>query len=414
VEVNVNFDEAIDRSGTGAEKWELVHREEGKRAVIPLWVADMDFSAPVELTEALVRRAAHPVYGYTHVSGSFFEALAGWYRLRHRLDMDRTHFLPGPGTVASLGIAVRAFAEPGQGVIIPAPVYRPAYNMIRLNGREPVEAPLVLNGEGRYCFGPPGPSPVTRTLERAFSAAEDRGIKTVMAVLCSPHNPGGSVWDAEELEAFLAFARRHNMVVVSDEIHGDFVFPPKSFISVTAFPEYADMAIAVSAANKTFNLGGLHLSYFMVQDEGLAGILKRGLRASGCDTPNIFSLIAAETAFRCGGPWLDELKPYIRLNIEEGVRLLNRIPGVRGFIPEGTYLIWADVSKLAAGGKFRDDMELAAVLEREGRVKLTPGSYFGAGGKGFIRVNAACSRSQLIEGLTRFKDWAENFRPTIV
>jgi cystathionine beta-lyase len=407
----VNFDERIDRSGTGAEKWEMVHREEGKRAVIPLWVADMDFPAPAELTEALVRRAAHPVYGYTHVAESFFETLAGWYRRRHQLDLDRRHFLAGPGTVASLGIAVRAFTEPGQGVIIPAPVYKPAYNMIRFNGREPVEAPLILNGEGRYCFGPPGASPVMQALERALAAAADRGIKTAMVVFCSPHNPGGSAWDAEELEALLAFARRHAVVVVSDEIHGDFVFPPKRFISVTAFPDYADTVVAVSAANKTFNLGGLHLSYFMVRDEKLAGILKRGLRASGCDTPNIFSLTAAETVFRCGDSWLDALKPYIRLNIEEGVRLLNRIPGVRGFIPEGTYLIWADVSSLAARGKFRDDMELAAALEREGRVKLTPGSCFGAGGKGFMRINAACPRSQLMEGLTRFKDWAERFCP---
>jgi cystathionine beta-lyase len=407
----VNFDEVIDRSGTGAEKWETVHREEGKGAVIPLWVADMDFPAPEELTGALIRRAAHPVYGYTRISDSFFEALAGWYRRRHRLDLDRKHFLAGPGTVASLGIAVRSFTEPGQGVIIPTPVYRPAYNMIRFNGREPVEAPLVLNGAGRYCFGPPGPSPVAQTLERALAAAAERGIKTTMAIFCSPHNPGGSVWDAEELEAFLAFARRHNIVVVSDEIHGDFVFPPKSFVSMAAFPEYADITVAVSAANKTFNLGGLHLSYFMVRDEKLARILKRGLQASGCDTPNIFSLTAAETAFRCGDSWLDELKPYIRLNIEEGVRFLNRIPGVKGFIPEGTYLIWADVLRLAAGGKFRDDMELAAALEREGRVKVTPGSSFGAGGRGFMRINAACPRSQLMEGLARFKDWAGKFHP---
>jgi cystathionine beta-lyase len=389
----------------------MVHREEGKRAVIPLWVADMDFPAPAELTEALVRRAAHPVYGYTHTPECFFETLAGWYRRRHGLDLDRRHFLAGPGTVASLGIAVRSFTEPGQGVIIPAPVYKPAYNMIRFNGREPVEAPLVLNGEGRYCFGPPGSLPVMQALERALSTAAGRGIKTTMAVFCSPHNPGGSVWNAEELEALLAFARRHNIIVVSDEIHGDFVFSPKSFISVTAFPEYADIAVAVSAANKTFNLGGLHLSYFMVRDEKLAGILKRGLRASGCDTPNVFSLTAAETVFRCGDSWLDELKRYIRLNIEEGVRFLNRISGVRGFIPEGTYLIWADVSGLIARGKFRDDMELAAALEWEGRVKCTPGSYFGAGGKGFIRINAACPRSQLMEGLARFKDWAERFRP---
>ena len=127
--------------------------------------------------------------------------------------------------------------------------------------------------------------------------------------------------------------------------------------------------------------------------------------------PNIFSLTAAETVFRCGDSWLDELKRYISLNIEEGVRFLNRIPGVKGFIPEGTYLIWADISNFAAWGKFRDDMELAAALEREGRVKFTPGSYFGAGGKGFIRINAACHRSQLMEGLARFKDWVGRFPP---
>jgi cystathionine beta-lyase len=396
----MNFDRVISRAGTGSEKWDGCRRDAGKAEVIPLWVADMDFPAPPELAKALAVRAAHPVYGYTHLSESFYETLKDWYHAQYRLDLNRDNFLSGPGTVASLGVAVRAFTSPGDGVLLLTPVYKPFYNMIRFNGRETAEAPLRLNEEGRYSFD-------DETLGRALAAAAGRGLKVPLALFCSPHNPGGTVWDEPELRTFLDFARRHEITVISDEIHGDFVYPPKNFVSMAALKDHADRAAVVSAANKSFNLGGLPGSHFVVQDKKIAGILKTGLRAFGYDVPNIFSMIAAETAYRRCGPWLEELRAYIHTNIDEAVLKLQEIPGIRAFKPEGTYLIWAGVSGLIEERRLRDDLELSSRLEQDGRVKLTPGSAFGAGGRGFVRINAACPRSQLMEGLRRFKSWAE-------
>jgi cystathionine beta-lyase len=394
----MNFDEPIDRRGTGSEKWDGCGREAGKAGVIPLWVADMDFPAPPELTRALAERAAHPVYGYTQLSETFYDTLADWYARRYGLELDKGHFLLGPGTVASLGIAVRSLTGRGDGVLLLAPVYGPFYRMIRLNGRETVEVPLRLK-DGRYCFD-------EAALERGLAAAAARGLKVPLALFCSPHNPGGSVWEKAELECFLAFAARHGITVISDEIHGDFVYPPKTFRSMAAFPDYGERTVVVSSVNKSFNLGGLHTSYFITGEERLADALKRELRAMGYGELDIFSMIAAETAYRSCAYWLDEARIYLRANLEEAVRFINGIPGLRAFLPEGTYLIWTDASLLIGRAQLTDDRALVDLLEQEARVKLTPGSAFGRQGKGFIRINAACPRSQLMEGLGRLRDWA--------
>jgi cystathionine beta-lyase len=271
--------------------------------------------------------------------------------------------------------------------------------MIRFNGREVVEVPMQLNDAGRYGFS-------RENLEAALKGAGERGLAVPLALFCSPHTPGGTVWEREELELFLGFARDHAITVVSDEIHRDFVYPPKTFTSIMAFPEYADRTIGISGANKSFNLGGLPLSHFMVRDQKLAHSLQNGLRAFG-GASGIFALIATETAYRSCGNELDELLVYIQANLEAAVVMTNNeIPGVRAYKPEGTYLIWADASELIAKLGLRDDIELAVRLEQESRVKCTPGSAFGSRGRGFLRINAACSRAQLMEGLERIKRFA--------
>jgi cystathionine beta-lyase len=396
----MDFDRAIDRRGTGAEKWERLNRDQGKEEVIPLWVADMDFPAPPELSAALGERADHPVYGYTVLSPGFFETLRAWYRTQYHLDLGKDSFISGPGTVASLGIAIRALTEEGDGVLLFTPVYKPFFDMIRVNRRQDVEVPLVMNERGRYGID-------FEALERTLAGAKQGGRRIPLALFCSPHNPGGTVWDRGELEDFLTLTRRFGVTVVSDEIHGDFVYPPKGFISMAAIPEHAGRVVVVSAANKSFNLGGLHISHFVTGDGKLAAALKAAVHAWGYDTPNIFSMIATETAYRNCGPWLEELRPYIRGTIEAGVRAVNAgISGVRAYEPEGTYLVWADASALIAASGLRDDLELVSRLEREGRVKLTPGSAFGPRGRGFLRINAACPRSLFMEGMDRFRRWA--------
>jgi cystathionine beta-lyase len=404
----VDFDTLIDRTGTGAAKWEETDRTGGQPPVIPLWVADMDFPCPPAVTGALKKRADHPVYGYTLLPPSFFEALVFWYRTRYLLDLEAGDFLIGPGTVPSLGVAVRTLSRPGDGVLILSPVYNPFFDMIRSNGRETAEVPLSPDGQGRYHFD-------GESLERGLAAAYDRGLKVPLALFCSPHNPGGAVWDREELELFLDFARQHGITVVSDEIHGDFVYPPKSFCSLAAFPEYADRVIVVSGANKTFNLGGLHVSHFIVRNAKLARTLEEGCRAVAFHGPDIFSRIAAETAYREGGPWFTELRTYIGENINQAVREINTgVPGLEAYKPEGTYLIWADASALIRRGGFRDDRDFAGRLERQGRVKVTPGSAFGSRGRGFIRINAACPRPRLLAGIAGIKAWAAEWNPAAI
>lgn len=394
----MNFDNSIDRKKTCALKWANVEKE-GKADVIPLWVADMDFPAPLELTAVLKERANHPVYGYAQYPPGFSGALTSWYRRRYRLCLEEEHFLPGPGVVPSLGIAVRAFSAAAEGVLIFTPVYAPFYDMIRSNRRETVEVPLALTENGRYEFS-------QALLEETLAAAEKRGLHVPLALLCSPHNPGGTVWKRHELETLLAFAKCRGIIVVADEIHGDFVYPPEEFVSLLDFPEYADRVAVTSGANKTFNTGGLHLSHFVTRDKGLREALQTGMRAMGWSNPDVFASLAVETLYSRCEYWFNEVKPYIRANILEAVRYINeKIDGVKAYTPEGTYLIWADASGLIARLGLGDDVELVKRLEAEGRVKFTVGSIFGAQGRGFLRINAACPRPLLMEGLQRFCNW---------
>ncbi|MDR3167876.1 MAG: PatB family C-S lyase [Treponema sp.] len=397
----VDFERIICREGTGAVKWDFVDRQEGRDGVIPLWVADMDFPAPEAVVRALKNRAAHPVYGYTGLSPTFFESLVSWYHQQYQLTLQDKDFLIGPGTVPSLGIAVRAFTAPGDGVLIFTPVYHPFFDMIHQNKRQVVEVPMDLNAQGRYGF-------CRETAERAVAAAREQGQQVPLALFCSPHNPGGSVWEKAELEMLLDFAAEQGIFLVSDEIHGDFVYPPKGFTSLAAFSDYADRVAVISGANKSFNLGGLHVSHFVVRDERIKNILKDGLKGLAFFQGDIFSMIAVETAYREGASWLRDLKTYIGDNIEQTVRYLNtEVPGIRAYKPEGTYLVWADAAELISRLGLRDDTELIRCLEQEGRVKLTPGSAFGSRGKGFVRINAACPRPLLLEGLGRIKSWPE-------
>lgn len=391
----MNFDEIIDRSSSWAAKWVEVNHDEDKPAVIPLWVADMDFPGPKAVAEALEKRAAHPAYGYTRVSPGYFEALVCWYSSHYGVDLQAGDFMPGPGVVPSIGVTVRALSRPGDGVLIFTPVYGPFFDMILHNGRVPVEAPMSLDEKGRYHF-------TEAVMETALAAARKEGRNTPLILVSSPHNPGGAVWEREELALLLAFARKEKMRVIFDEIHSDFVFPPKTFTTAAAFPDYADTTVILSGANKSFNLGGLQGSHFVVRDAGLKTAVKEDMRSCGFSIPSIFNLTAVEAAYRSGGPWLSELTAYIRRNIEEAVSALNAgIPGARAYLPEGTYLIWADMAEPIRRLGLKDDRELALRLENQGRVKITAGSGFGKNGASFIRINTACPRVQLMEGIAR-------------
>jgi len=263
-----------------------------------------------------------------------------------------------------------------------------------------VDVRLHPDGSGRFVLD-------LAALEKTILEARQRGIRVPLLLFCSPHNPGGTVWRREELEGLLALSSHLDLTVVSDELHGDFVHKPSSFVSLADFPDHAGRVVVISAPNKTFNLAGLHLSHFLVRDKLLREKIGLGLAAFGYSQPNVLSLTAAEAAYTHGGPWLDELKAYLMGNIDFTLRFMARnVPAVKPYKPEGTYLVWADAVELVRAKGLKDDRELVALLETEGRVKFTPGSFFGEGGKGFVRINVASPRSQLHEGLERLATWA--------
>jgi cystathionine beta-lyase len=387
----------INRRRSGSVKWDAV-----KDDTIPLWVADMDFPCLPELREVLIRRAEHPFYGYKAHSPEYYEAIRRWYQTQHGLEVPRLHILSGPGTVLSLGMIVREFSREGEGVLLLTPVYTPFFEVVRENRRVVVDVPFDTDQEGSFILD-------IEKIERAVEKAEQAGIRVPLVLFCSPHNPGGRVWREEEIAGFLAFAERRNIVVAADEIHCDFVYGESGrFVSAASFERHADRIIVVSGANKSFNLGGLHISHFVIRDDRLRRIMKTALHRETHHEGDVFAELAVETVYRCGAAWIGELRGYLRQNILTAVQFLNtEVPGVRAFVPGGTYLLWADVRGLIEKTGSRDDAELVRRLEDAAKVKITPGSIYGPAGSGYVRINIAGPRPLLLEGLERIRGIAE-------
>jgi cystathionine beta-lyase len=388
-----NFDEIIDRRKRNSLKWDTT-----ARGVIPLWVADMDFPCLPELQAAIQERAAHPFFGYTKPDPQAVEAIARWYE-RYGVRLGNDEVLIGPGTVLSIGICVREFSKRGGGILVMTPVYTPFYTTIKENDRVVVEIPLEPDGEGVFVFN-------ADAVEAAVKQASKNGITVQAAVLCSPHNPGGRVWDREELEKFFEIAARYNIIVISDEIHMDFVYK-KKFISAASFDAYKDRIIVLSGANKTFNLGGIHISHIVVRDETLKKILARALYREAAHDMDCFAELAVKTVYTKGSAWVAGLNEYLYRNLQNAVEFLNSVKGVRAFMPQGTYLLWADVKGLVESGGCGGSAELAARLEAEAKVKITSGAIYGGGGEGFARINTASPAALLMEGLERIHKWAQ-------
>ncbi|MBP7901913.1 MAG: pyridoxal phosphate-dependent aminotransferase [Spirochaetes bacterium] len=388
----IDFDEIVDRSGTWSLKWDRLKPSENNNDVLPFWVADMDFSSPPEVISALHERVEKKIFGYTDVPAEYVSILKNWYRTRYDADVDSESILIGSGIVPSLGVIIRSLSEPGDGVLVMTPVYYPFYDIIKDNDRCVVDCPLDFYN-GRYNFN-------IKTAEGVLNKAEAEGINTKIIILCSPHNPGGTVWSLSELKQINDFAVRNGIMLVSDEIHGDIICGRNKFISLSSV---SGNAVVISGPNKSFNTAGLHISHYIIRDEKIRNSIKRGISATGFSQPNVLSLSAAMTSYSCCADWLDSLVSYLRKNLDYAVDYINReIDGATAFYPEGTYLIWVDVSELMKRMKINSDHELVKLLEKYASVKFTPGSVFGRGGEKFIRINAACPLSMLKTGLARF------------
>jgi len=390
-----NFDEIIDRHGTNSLKYDLAAKKGMPGDILPFWVADMDFKSPPEVLEALSKRIQHGIFGYSDTyDESYFNALFNWYSNRFDWQIQPEWLVKSPGVVFSICTAIRALTKPGDAVLIQQPVYYPFESTVKDNGRRLVVNQL-LYCDGRYQMD-------LHEFERLIV---EENVK--LFILCSPHNPVGRVWTREELTQVGDICVRHGVYVISDEIHQDFVYPGyRHLVFAGLKPEYADIAITCAAPSKTFNMPGLQISNVFISNPKIRRLFIEELKKTGYSQPNLMGIIACQAAYEKGAQWMDELIGYLAGNLTLLREFLtDELPDISLVEPEGTYLIWLDFSKLGLS-----DRELEQLLIHRGKIWLSPGPAFGAGGQGFQRFNIACPRSLLQQGLNRLKEALKDIR----
>ncbi len=374
-----DFDEIIERRGTNCAKWDTMPSPD----VLPMWVADMDFRTAPAITEALERRVRHGVYGYARVPDEWYDALGGWFARRHGWPVEREHVLTVNGVVPALSAIIKALAGPGDKVIIQTPAYNCFFSSIRNNGCVASESPLIYAG-GVY----------TMDFDDLEARAADPAAKVML--LCSPHNPVGRVWSRQELLTVGEICARHGVVVIADEIHCDLIAPGHTHIPfATLGDRFARGSVACVAPSKTFNLAGLQVAAIVAPDDSLRRRIDRALNDNEVGELNTFAVEALIAAYNEGDGWLDELRDYLHENYLTLRRFFEaRMPGLRVLPLEGTYLVWVDCKALG--------IPSAAIAQRlldEGRLKVNPGTLYGAAGEGFIRINIATRRENILRAL---------------
>ena len=378
------FDAGIRRVGTECEKWDGMIAETGDETMIPMWVADMDFPSPPAIRDALAGVLARGTWGYTISGDADRQALCDYWARRHSVTIERESVLLSPCVVTGLKLALRAVTKPGDGVLINPPVYGPFFMSIRSNGRKVVESPLVRDGDGRYTMD-------LADMEGKLASGEAKAV-----MLCSPHNPCGRAWSEEELTAVVALCRRYGAPIVCDEIHADFVYAPNTHHSILTIPGAREIAVMLCAASKTFNVAGLEQSAIVCCNEAVRKAIAEDMAASGVKAGNAFALAATRAAYTGCDAWLDGLMDYLAGSRDMVAAFVaERMPRVRLTPLEATYLMWLDCSAL---GVTQDEL-LARI--RAAHVKVNDGLFFGEQGRGFIRLNIGCPRSQIREALTR-------------
>lgn len=375
-----DFDREIDRHGTDCEKYDACERLFGRADITPLWVADMDFAAPPAVLAALQARLAHGVLGYTDAPARLRHVIRDWCQQRHGWAPDPDTLLVTPGVVPSLFACVQAFSQPGDGVIIQTPVYPPFAHAVQRNGRRLLQNPLQ-QVDGRWRMDWDG-------LEAL--AAEAR-----LLLLCSPHNPVGRVWQVEELARLLDIAHRHDLLIISDEIHADLVFTPHRHTVLATLPAAGDRVITAMAPSKTFNIPGLGLSWLQLPSTAQRRALQAVFGQLHLHMSHPLSLVAAEAAYRDGAGWLDALLPYLAASRDQASARLRRA-GVPVADCEGTYLLWLDTRHTGC-----DESVLQQRLVHEAAVGLSQGSFFGEAGRGFFRLNLGMPRARLLPAVDR-------------
>lgn len=387
-ERNLDFDKVIDRRNTRCLKYDFAKRRGMPEDVLPLWVADMDFATSSYIEDALIERAKHGIFGYSEVQTPYFEILENWLKKHHNWDVQEKWLIKTPGVVFALAMAVKAYTEIDEGILIQAPVYYPFYEVIRDNGRKIVENELYLGDDNRYHID--------------FEDFEDKIIseKVRLFILCSPHNPVGRVWTAEELVKLGDICVKHGVIVVSDEIHADFVFKGRHHVFASLKKEFENISITCTSPSKTFNLASMMMSNIFIPNHELKRKFRKELDAAGTRQLGIMGLVACEAAYCKGEEWYRSMIEYVRKNIEFTKEYIaENIPDVSMIDIEGTYLVWLDFHKTGLSAE-----ELDRRIIHNAKLWLDSGKIFGKCGEGFQRINVACPRSILKEALDRIKN----------
>lgn len=383
-----DFDEIIDRRGTRCNKWDDMQAAYGVSPDdgISMWVADMDFRPPAAVQAALQSLLDHGVYGYPGSNDAYLDAICWWQQNRHGWQIERGDILTVHGLVNGTALGVAAYTRPGDGVCVMSPVYHAFGRVVRASGRELVELPMQIE-DGLYRFDTAAWDARMTGHERAF-------------ILCSPHNPGGRVWSEDELRAIADFCARHDLVLISDEIHQDIIMPGalRHIPTALAAPQVMDRLVVLSSATKTFNIAGAHIGHAIIPDPALRKAYQDQMAALGL-SPGLFGLPMVTAAYSPeGAEWVDALCTYLDGNRRLFDDAVNAIPGLQSMPLQATYLAWVDFA-----GTGMDRAEFTARVERDARIAANHGPTFGAGGDSFMRFNLATPRARVREAAARLQ-----------
>lgn len=389
----MNFDQIKNRKNTNSYKWDQSIKLFGNDDILPLWVADMDFESPPAVKKALQERVEHGIYGYTFKTDEYHKAIIHWFQRRHGWQLQADWLTDSPGVVTSLSLAVDLFSEPGSEVILQSPVYYPFYDVIKNNGRKVVKNPLILRNQ-RY--------------EMDYDHLESlmkNGARLLL--LCNPHNPGGRVWEREELLRLGELCLQYGVTVISDEIHCDLVMPGHRYTPFASLsPEIADITLTCLAPTKTFNMPGLQISFIAASNRRMKQLFDKRIKTLSLHMSGYFAQAALCAAYNEGEEWLDGLIAYVQENANYTISYLEQhLPEVKVSPLEGTYLLWIDCREL---GLSVDGLK--KLMYEEARVAFNEGSSYGSEGAGFLRINLACPRSILAKALEQFCSAASKYR----
>ncbi len=380
-----DFDKLVERSGTASVKYDMRHEIFGNADVLPMWVADMDFETPECIRNAVMERASHPVYGYSFMTDSYFDAFMAWVKRRHDWEIAKEWIVFSPGIVTAINAAVLSFTNSGDGVIVQPPVYFPFFDSVKNNGRKLLYNQLHYDG-ANYSID--------------FDDLEQKAKKAKLMLISSPHNPVSHCWTKEELKRVGEICLKNNVVILSDEIHADIIMPGnRHFPLASLSDELAEITVTCMAPSKTFNVAGLFTSQIVIGNKVLHNRFNKTMESFHLVHGNLFGIIASEAGYTHGDAWLDALIKYIQANFDLVDDFLkNEIPQLSMVKPEATFLAWIDYTNTGLS-----DAEMKKKMVEEASLGLNPGRIFGAGGSGFMRMNIGTPRANVFNALERMK-----------